>query len=195
MAPSQALPKSGPFPPPALPGFTGTTSLSATPYGPACPSRASGLVPLHHRWGFPCCGGSPCVCMPSPVPRRDRWMHALLSFSNDGGLPRLTIGSAPALQFSRLARRFTARSGLLYSRGCLATLYTGGFRDFVAYVPAPVATDCSNTCRVGISPTEDPRLCTAHCQPSAKGKNEEQDQKQPLLPAPSPSPPNPLSQR
>jgi hypothetical protein len=30
------------FPPPALPGFSGTTSLSATPARPACPSRASG---------------------------------------------------------------------------------------------------------------------------------------------------------
>ena len=33
---------SGPFPPPALPGFNGTTSLTAAPGGPACPSRASG---------------------------------------------------------------------------------------------------------------------------------------------------------
>ncbi len=32
----------GPFPPPALPGFVGTTGLSATPVTPACPSRASG---------------------------------------------------------------------------------------------------------------------------------------------------------
>jgi len=32
----------GPFPPPALPGFPGTTGLSATPNGPASPSRASG---------------------------------------------------------------------------------------------------------------------------------------------------------
>jgi hypothetical protein len=30
------------FPPPALPGINGTTSLSATPYGPACSSRSSG---------------------------------------------------------------------------------------------------------------------------------------------------------
>ena len=40
--PSQACPKSGPFPPPALPGIIGTTSLSATPYGTDCPSRVSG---------------------------------------------------------------------------------------------------------------------------------------------------------
>ncbi|SIO10887.1 hypothetical protein SAMN05444166_2492 [Singulisphaera sp. GP187] len=32
---------SGPFPPPVLTGFIGTTSLSATPVGLACPSRAS----------------------------------------------------------------------------------------------------------------------------------------------------------
>jgi hypothetical protein len=30
------------FPPPALPGFSGTANLSATPGRPACPSRASG---------------------------------------------------------------------------------------------------------------------------------------------------------
>jgi hypothetical protein len=33
---------SGPFAPPELPGFLATTSPSATPLGPACPSRASG---------------------------------------------------------------------------------------------------------------------------------------------------------
>ena len=26
------------------------------------------------RWGFPCCTWSPCARMPSPLPRRDRWM-------------------------------------------------------------------------------------------------------------------------
>ena len=51
---------SGPFPRPALPGFIGTAGLSATPAGPACPSRASGCGPLTRTtWGFPCCLGSP----------------------------------------------------------------------------------------------------------------------------------------
>src|SRR3954464_11634989 len=51
---------SGPFPPPALPGLDGTSGLSATPGGPACPSRASGCGPLTRTaWGFPCCLGSP----------------------------------------------------------------------------------------------------------------------------------------
>src|SRR5271166_5224108 len=46
----------GPFPPPELPGFRGTTNLSATPERPACPSRASGwschLRP-NHALGLP----------------------------------------------------------------------------------------------------------------------------------------------
>jgi len=78
-------------------------------------------------------------------------------FPNDGGLPRNSGGSAPALPFSRPAQRsLTLRPA--YSPSRLATLYTGGFGDFVAYVPAPIATDWSNRCRVGISPTQDPRL-------------------------------------
>ena len=41
---SGTLPKSGPFPPPALPGLDGTMDLSDSPSGPACPSRASGWL-------------------------------------------------------------------------------------------------------------------------------------------------------
>ena len=46
----------GPFPPPALPGFIGTTGLSATRRGPACPSPASGWRSRASTTsGFPCC--------------------------------------------------------------------------------------------------------------------------------------------
>ena len=51
----------GPFPPPALPGFPGTTGLSATPRRLACPSRASSWSSLTTPWGFPCCVRFPCV--------------------------------------------------------------------------------------------------------------------------------------
>ena len=39
-----------------------------------------------------------------------------------------------------------------------ATLYTRGFGDFVASITAPIATGCSDSCRVGFAPTEDRRL-------------------------------------
>src|SRR6202000_2026418 len=46
----------GRFPPPALPGFNGTTSPSVNPSRPACPSRASGWASRSPtRWAFPCC--------------------------------------------------------------------------------------------------------------------------------------------
>ena len=62
---------------PELPGVNGTTGLSATPGGPACPSRAdptSGVPPglkvsALTAWGFPCCVRSPCTDMPSSLPR------------------------------------------------------------------------------------------------------------------------------
>src|SRR5438046_8813095 len=89
----------GPFPPPELPGFVGTTSLSVTPVGPACPSRASGwesrapadgvsrvalvLRVLACRRHYP--GGTPGLCgfttRAPPLPSR-------------GGLPRFTGGVA-----------------------------------------------------------------------------------------------------
>ena len=145
------------------------------------------LVTHPHRWGFPCCVGSPCIhavaITPACLRPSDRQAGPLgarvAPFPNDGGLPRNSGGSAPA-PFSRPAyhevtgrpaqRSLTLRPA--YSPSRLAILYTGGFGDFVAYVTAPVASDLpaelpaqagwSNTCRVGLSPTGDPCLFTAH---------------------------------
>src|SRR6476661_9016473 len=73
---STASPKSGPFPPPALPGFPGTTNLSVTPRRPGLSLAGVRLgTPSSHRWGFPCCLLIPLPLMPSPVPRRDRSSH------------------------------------------------------------------------------------------------------------------------
>ena len=114
----------------------------------------------HHRWGFPCCVGSPCIRAVAITPAGPLGVRVAF-FPNDGGLPRNSGGSAPALPFSRPAQRsLTLRPA--YSPSRLATLYTGGFGDVVAYVPAPVATDWSNPCRMGLAPAEDPRLFTAH---------------------------------
>src|SRR6185437_3931422 len=108
---------SGPFPRPELPGFDGTTSLSATPVGPACPSRASGRRSRASAdRGFPCCRCCPCVDMPLPLPRWDRRVRSLMGrpippvslLADDGGLPRYTGGSAPTLSLSRPARHSLA---------------------------------------------------------------------------------------
>ena len=95
----------GSFPPPALPGFTSTTTPSATPTGRFRASR-------HHRWPAPPrqpprgasrVAHDPPTHMPSPLPRRNRWVRVSLSFPNGGGLPRNSGGSASALPFSRPA--------------------------------------------------------------------------------------------
>lgn len=52
--------------------------------------------------------------MPLSLPRWDRWVldrswdglfHPFPEFASDGGLPRVSVGSAPTLNFSRPARR------------------------------------------------------------------------------------------
>ncbi len=73
-------------------------------------------VTRRHRVGFPVLRRVSSADMPSSLPRRDRWtlsLDALLSpgpwlASSGGGLPRFTAGSAPALFFSRPARRSLA---------------------------------------------------------------------------------------
>ena len=57
-----------PLPSPALPGFSGTTSLSATPGRPACPSPESGWSSPTTPRGFPCCARSPCVHAAATTP-------------------------------------------------------------------------------------------------------------------------------
>ena len=59
-----------PFPPPALPGFSSTTSLSATlPAQPPPHGVPVRCVP-HHPQGFPCCCLLPLPCVPASLPRR-----------------------------------------------------------------------------------------------------------------------------
>ena len=58
-----------------------------------------------HPEGLPVLHTIPLSHMPSPLPRRNRWVRVSLSFPNGGGLPRITGGSASALPFSRPAQR------------------------------------------------------------------------------------------
>jgi hypothetical protein len=66
-------------------------------------------------------------------------------------------GRLPHQDLSRPAQR----SRMLrpdYSRGRLAALSIEGFGDLVTSIAAPIATGWSESCRVGIAPTQDKRL-------------------------------------
>ena len=138
---------SDPFPPPELLGFPGTTSPSATPGGPACPSRASGWGFAPHRWGFPCCRGIPCVGMPSPLPRWDRWVK---SFRDEGlPAPRCSPATAafPVKEAGRLPRctfrgllGVHLRYGLPTRRAARRHVCLEGSDGFVTSAAAPIAS-------------------------------------------------------
>ena len=156
------FPDQGSFPPPALPGFTGTTTLSATPRGRFRASR-------HHRWpappashpkGFPCCTqplfhtcrrhypGGTVGCSHRSLPQR-------------GGLPRNSGGRLPHCPFrGLLSVHCTLRP--MRSPSPLRTLYTRSFDRFVSSTAVPIATGWNDICRVGFAPTEVVHLCTAH---------------------------------
>ena len=57
---------------------------------------------------------------------------------------------------------FTTRYGLYTCQVTIMTFYTRGFDCFVSSTATPIATGWSDSCRVGIAPTEEPRLFTAH---------------------------------
>src|SRR6202022_4669532 len=91
----------GPFPPPALPGFSGTTNLSATPGRPACPSRASGWSSLATPWDFPCCVRFPCVHAVATTPAQRLGVLFALLHPAVSAFPERVVGSTCALSFSR----------------------------------------------------------------------------------------------
>jgi hypothetical protein len=143
---------SGPFPPPELPGLTGTTSPSATPGRPACPSRASGCGPLPRTaWGFPCCVGSPLrTCRrqyPGGTTGSDRSWDGLFQ-----PFPAGPVASAfPGTMAGRLPH-FCFR-GLLgvhcslrpaRSRGPSLALSIEGSGGFVTSTAAPIASGRSD---------------------------------------------------
>src|SRR5262249_59712504 len=80
--PYTTLFRSGPFPPPELPGLNGTADLSASPGRPACPSRVSGGSSLTALWGLPCCVRFPCVHAVATTPRSEEHTSELQSLTN-----------------------------------------------------------------------------------------------------------------
>ena len=84
---------------------------------------------------------------------------------DDGGLPQMSAGSAPAVKSFRGLLGVHACYGLPARGVANATLSIEGFGSIVTSTTAPIATGWSNSCQVGIAPTEERRLCTAHGHP------------------------------
>jgi hypothetical protein len=136
--------------------------LSATRHGPACPSRASG-------WE----SRAPAVGA-SRVASLSMYRHAvaLTPVGSPWGSscsPDLATAAFPILLTGRLPHQ--PFRGLLGVHGCYglpargaasAALSIEGFGSFVTSTTAPIATGWSNSCRVGLTPTEERHLSTAH---------------------------------
>src|SRR4030095_10510070 len=151
----------GPFPPPELPGFSGTTNLSATPRRPACPSRASGWSSLTTPWGFPCCVRFPCVhAVPTPPAQRLVVLFALLSPSRIS-LPRKGCRVGLRIVLFEDCSAFTRVTACTLALSPIRDTLIEGFSHFVASMTAPIASGWSG-CRVGFAPTGKRRLVTAH---------------------------------
>jgi hypothetical protein len=111
--------------------------------------------------GFPCCIGLPAVNVPSPLPRRNAPVLASLTSQSIPAFPVFQAGRLAHCPFRGLLS-VHSRYGPLTRRVTYMTLYTRGFSRFVASATAPVATGRSESCRVGVSPTDRPCLGTAH---------------------------------
>jgi hypothetical protein len=165
---------SGPFPRPALPGFLGTTGLSATPSGPAWPSRASGWGHAPTARGFPCCVGSPLLACrrhyPGGTAGSGRFSGCNPRLPSSCGLPRFCGGSAPTSRISRPARRSLALRPACSRSRLSDPLHRRLRRSRCLHR----RSDCYRlerpSCRAGVAPAEDPSLSTAHTKSYAKGR-------------------------
>jgi hypothetical protein len=105
---SGTLPKSGPFPPPALPGLDGTMGLSDSPHGRACPSRASRWQAVLPPLGSPVLRAfSLCTHAIATTPAGSSQGSGCSPECDDGGLPQMSAGSAPAVDLFEACSAFT----------------------------------------------------------------------------------------
>ena len=163
LAPASTVPR------PRVLSSTGITRLHRYydpirhPGGRFCASR-------HHRWpaplashpkGLPVLHTTPLSHMPSPLPRRNRWVPMSFASPTAAAFPELQAGRLPHYPFrGLLSVHCTLRPAR--SRSPLRTLYTRSFDRFVTSTAVPIATGWDDFCRVGFAPTEVVHLCTAH---------------------------------
>src|SRR6266542_2782558 len=108
-------------------------------------------------WGFPCCVDLP-TRMPPPLPRRNRWRHPSLDSPQQWQPSPYSRWVGFRVTLFEACSAFTARCSLHARQVTKVTLYTEGFSRFVTSTTAPITTGWSESCRVGLSPTEKSRL-------------------------------------
>ena len=99
--------------------------------------------------------------MPSPLPRRSRWVRSSLTSPSMTAFPGCLAGRLPHSTFRGLLSVYS-RYGLHTRQAPFRALFTEGFSRFVTSTTAPIATGWSDSCRAGLTPAGRPCLCTAH---------------------------------
>ncbi len=163
--------KSGPFPRPALPGVISTTSLSATPDDPACPSRESSWEPRP-----PIAGASRVACRFLFHACRRHYPggtagHPSLGPPPDKGKRHITLQQRPSPLLRRVGShitRFEACSTFTHVRPACSLTSQGSLflKCFSPYrylhEPPQVLPAGATSCRVGFAPTGNNTPFTAH---------------------------------
>ena len=98
---SVLLSNQGSLPPPALPGFCGSTSPSAT-LSARLPLAGFRLARAHRRRGFPCCYHPHLPCVLPLLPQRNRPMLAPLTSRPVAAFPIGRVGRLPHCAFRGL---------------------------------------------------------------------------------------------
>ena len=158
-----------PFPPPALPGFRGTTDLSATL--PAQPDpRGLSVGACHATAGLPVLRPIPSSIHATANTPAEPVGARVARFPTAGSLPRFNGGSASALCVSRPARRLLALWPVWSLSRPRRPFVIGVLQTMLLPPPsAPTATGWSDICRAGFAPAEEWRLLTAHVEIHANG--------------------------
>ena len=163
----------GPFPPPALPGFAGTAGLSATQAARPVPHGrpVEGHAPSPH--GFPVLRSISVyrhAVVNTPVARwaliaRGTAYSTRFPVPSGGGLPHIHARSATTLDFSRPAQRSLAITACRLAESPKATRLSRRLRRFRYLHRRSDSYRLERpSCRVGIAPTEDQHLSTAHVE-------------------------------
>ena len=100
--------------------------------------------------------------MPTPLPRRDRWVHLSLLPQTAAAFPEILPGQLPRFGLSRPAQRsLTFRPACSLNRP-RRSVTSKASTDSLPPPPLRLLPAGATRCRVGFAPTGNRRLCTAH---------------------------------